>query len=120
MYCLQCFSLEDIFIRHKENCIIINGKQAIKMPEKGSILKFNNFHKQLPIPFVIYADFDTITKKYMVVDQIMISRIQNHINSMKAAATIIKLFVNVMIINIVSQYRFIEAKGLYTILWKRC
>ena len=24
---------------------------------------FNNFHKQLPVPFVIYADFEAITKK---------------------------------------------------------
>ena len=27
------------------------------------ILKFNNFHKQLPVPFVICADFNAITKK---------------------------------------------------------
>ena len=34
------------------------------MPKKGeNILKFNNFHKQLPVPFVIYADFEAITKK---------------------------------------------------------
>ena len=34
------------------------------MPKKGeNILKFNNFHKQLPVPFVIYADFEVITKK---------------------------------------------------------
>ena len=33
-------------------------------PLKGeNILKFNNFHKQLPVPFVIYADFEAITKK---------------------------------------------------------
>ena len=63
MYCLQCFTSEDILIRHKENCININGKQAIKMPEKNSKLKFENFHKQLSIPFVIYADFEAITKK---------------------------------------------------------
>ena len=32
--------------------------------KKGeNILKFNNFHKQLPVPFVIYADFEAITKK---------------------------------------------------------
>ena len=29
----------------------------------NNILKFNNFHKQLPVPFVIYADFEAITKK---------------------------------------------------------
>ena len=58
MYCLQCFTSEDILIRQKENCINIDGKQAIKMPEKNSKLKFENFHKQLSIPFVIYADFE--------------------------------------------------------------
>lgn len=34
------------------------------MPEKNNnILKFDNFHKQLPVPFVIYADFEVITEK---------------------------------------------------------
>ena len=34
------------------------------MPKKGeNILKFNNFHKQLPVPFVIHADSEAITKK---------------------------------------------------------
>ena len=32
MYCLQCFRSEKILANHKENCIVINGKQAIKMP----------------------------------------------------------------------------------------
>ena len=33
------------------------------MPEKGSKVKFKNFHKQLPVPFVIYSDFEAITEK---------------------------------------------------------
>ena len=33
------------------------------MPEKGSKVKFTNFHKQLPAPFVIYADFEALTEK---------------------------------------------------------
>ena len=34
------------------------------MPKEGeNILKFNNFHKQQVVPFVIYADFEAITKK---------------------------------------------------------
>ena len=34
------------------------------MPKKSeNILKFDNFHKKLPVPFVIYADFEAITKK---------------------------------------------------------
>ena len=42
----------------------VNGKQAIKMPEKdNNVLKYNNFHKQLSVAFVIYADFKAITKE---------------------------------------------------------
>ena len=64
MHCLQCFSSERVLTDHKENCIQVNGTQAIKMPTKDdNILKFNNFHKQLPVPFVIYADFEAITEK---------------------------------------------------------
>ena len=32
MHCLQCFRHEKALISHKENCITINGAQAIKMP----------------------------------------------------------------------------------------
>ena len=64
MYCLQCFSSESILAKHANSCLTINGKQAIKMPKKGdNILKFHTFHKQLPVPFVIYANFKAITKK---------------------------------------------------------
>ena len=63
MYCLQCFSREDVLTEHKNNCISINGKQAINMPEKGDKVYFKNHHKQLPVPFVIYADFEALTEK---------------------------------------------------------
>ena len=64
MHCLQCFSSERVLINHKDNCIQVNGVQAVKMPDKDkNILKFNNFHKQQPVPFVIYADFEAITEK---------------------------------------------------------
>ena len=63
MYCLQCFSREDVLTEHKNNCISINGKQAINMPEKGDKVYFKNHHKQLPVPFVICADFEALTEK---------------------------------------------------------
>ena len=64
MHCLQCFSSERVLNNHKDNCITVNGTQAVKMPDKdNNILKFNNFHKQQPVPFVIYADFEAITEK---------------------------------------------------------
>ena len=38
------------------------------MPDKdNNILKFNNFHKQLNVPFVMYADFEAITEKVQTV-----------------------------------------------------
>ena len=63
MHCLQCFSREDVLAEHIPNCIAINGDQAIKMPEEGDEVFFRNHHKQLPAPFVIYADFEAITEK---------------------------------------------------------
>ena len=30
-YCLQCFTSEKVLIKHKENCLIINGKQSVKL-----------------------------------------------------------------------------------------
>ena len=32
--CLQCISSEKVLIEHKENCLIINGKQNIKLRKK--------------------------------------------------------------------------------------
>ena len=54
--CLQCFSSESVLIKHKENCLSINGKQSVKL-EKG-IIEFENYFKQIPVPFKLYADFD--------------------------------------------------------------
>ena len=64
MNCLQCFSSDRVLSSHRDICIQVNGTQAIKMPNKdNNTLKFNNFHKQQPVPFVIYADFEAITEK---------------------------------------------------------
>ena len=44
--------------------MVVNGKQAVKMPSKdNNILKFQNPHKQLPVPFAIYADFQSVPEK---------------------------------------------------------
>ena len=32
MHCLQCFSSEGVLNNHKDNCIQVNGTQAVKMP----------------------------------------------------------------------------------------
>ena len=59
--CLQCFSSEQFLIEHKGNCLIINGKQRVKL-NSGSV-SFKNYFKQLPVPFKIYADLELILKE---------------------------------------------------------
>ena len=54
---LQCFSSENMLIKHKKNCLsIINGIQSVKI-EEGTI-EFQNYFKQISVPFKIYADFE--------------------------------------------------------------
>ena len=57
---LQCFSSEKVLIEHKENCLIINGKQSVKL--KSGSISFKNYFKQLSVPFKIYADFKCLLK----------------------------------------------------------
>ena len=61
--CIQPFYSEDDLEAHKEDCLIINGTQRIEMPQPGSKVFFNNYQNQLPVPFVIYADFEALTRK---------------------------------------------------------
>ena len=58
---LQCFSSENILSEHKENCLVINCKQSVKL--KSGFISFKNYSKQIPVPFKIYADFECILEK---------------------------------------------------------
>ena len=58
--CLQCFSSENVLNNHKKDCLLINGGQNVKL-EKGFI-EFNNFNRQIPVPFKIYADLECLLK----------------------------------------------------------
>ena len=58
--CLYCFSSKKVLGEHKEDCLLINGGQRVKL-EKGFIA-FNNFNKMIPAPFKIYADFECLLK----------------------------------------------------------
>ena len=43
-------------IKHKEDCLSINGMQSVKVEEET--IEFKNYFKQLPVPFKIYANFE--------------------------------------------------------------
>ena len=54
--CFHRFSSENVLTKHKKNCLIINDKQPVKL-EKG-IIEFENYFKQIPVPFKVHADFE--------------------------------------------------------------
>ena len=45
----------------------VNGRPTrIEMPKEGeNILSFQNFKKQMKMPFIIYADFEAIIRKIL-------------------------------------------------------
>ena len=55
-----CYSGEKTLIQHKEDCLIINGKQSVKL--ESEFISFKNYSKQMPVPFKIYNDFECILK----------------------------------------------------------
>ena len=62
--CKKCFchfTKEELLEKHIKYCSN-NETVAVKMPEPNTMLYFKNYHKQLPIPFVVYADFECFTK----------------------------------------------------------
>ena len=58
--CLTHFTKKYVFKKHSRYCRK-NETAAVIMPTKNTILNFQNHFKKLPIPFVIYADFECFT-----------------------------------------------------------
>ena len=63
------------------------------MPKADDMVYFKNYLNGLAAPFVIYADFEAVTEKYMDVNQIMMNHISNHIRSIKIVDMAIRLFI---------------------------
>ena len=75
--CLQCFSSESVLIKHKENCLSINGKQSVIL-EKG-IIEFENYFKEIPVPFKICADFECNLRRFESYEGSYTKKYQDHI-----------------------------------------
>ena len=59
--CFTHFTKQERFEKHIEYCSN-NETVAVKMPSRNTKLKYQNYQKQLPIPFVVYADFECFTQ----------------------------------------------------------
>ncbi|KAL9987983.1 hypothetical protein ACROYT_G002373 [Oculina patagonica] len=65
MMCLTGFSTADLLENHEKYCNGVNGRPTrIEMPKNGeNTLSFQNYHKQMKVPYVIYADFEALVRK---------------------------------------------------------
>ena len=61
MRCLQHFSSEIILQKHKDDCLVVNGEQRVKLD--SGYVEFKNYANKKRVPFKIYADFECILKK---------------------------------------------------------
>ena len=102
--CLQCFSSENILIKHKKDCLSINGVQSVKLEE--GIIKFENYFKQLPVPFKIYADFECNLKNVEIYEGSYTKKI------MIIFLVVMLIWLSVLMIDLVSWLSFIEVKML--------
>ena len=118
MYCLQCFSSERILANHDNNCLTINGAQAINMPKQHeNILKLNNFHKQLPVPFVIYADFEP-RKRYKVANKMKRWRMRRIGDHTRKPIRLMKTVAMDIIYNIYNIYCYDDKYSKYTRIYR--
>ena len=62
--CKRCFchfTKPELLDKHIKYCSS-NKTAFVKMPKPNTTLHFKNYDRQLPIPFVVYADFECFTK----------------------------------------------------------
>ena len=66
--CLNHFPDKDKLINHEEYCFQ-NETIKIEMPKKGSSIYFMHHNRAIKVPFVVYADFEALTKEIQPIPQ---------------------------------------------------
>ena len=59
-YCVHAFITKRILKLHIKDCFKTNSKQTIQMPKKSESAKFKEFERKIELPFMVYADFESI------------------------------------------------------------
>ena len=83
-HCIQHFPSEDRLEKHMMDCIVLTKCQAIQMPNEGEVIKFKSFRETVKIPFVIYADLESLLQKLTVtqkqeIDREQTEKLQKHV-----------------------------------------
>ncbi|XP_043285742.1 uncharacterized protein [Venturia canescens] len=58
--CLNHFKLQSSFENHKRDCLSLNKAKMVLPDEENKILKFKNYRYKESVPFVVYADLESI------------------------------------------------------------
>lgn len=91
-YCEICitsnYATEKELAAHKEVC---NGRDAptvrIEMPKEGkNVIKFKNLRNKMKVPFVVYADFESINEKIQSVSPSSDKTSTTHVQKQSASA----------------------------------
>ena len=98
-------------IKHKEICLSINSKQSVKLEE--GIIKFENYLKQIPVPFKIYADFECNLKSVESYEGFYTKNIKIPL------LVVLPIKLLVLMIGLLNQLFFIEVKILLMNLSKQ-
>ena len=77
--CLQCFSGENVLIKHKGDRLNINGVQVQSVKVEEGIIEFENYFKQIPAPFKMYADFECNLESTEVYEGSYTKKYQDHV-----------------------------------------
>ena len=91
-----------MLIKHRENCLSIIRKQSVILEKR--IIEIENYFKQIPVPFKIYADFECNLKS-VECDE---GSYTKNIKITFLVVLLIKLFV--LMIGLLSKLLFIEVK----------
>jgi hypothetical protein len=65
-FCLQALRSNELLIRHMSKCKEIKPQRVILPETDNYVLRFKAYNQQIKFPFVIYADFETLTSKVNV------------------------------------------------------
>ncbi|CAH3149424.1 unnamed protein product [Porites lobata] len=62
--CKKCFTHYTKYELLEKHILYCSNNETVSvtMPPQGTMLKFKNYQNQLPVPFVVYADFECFTK----------------------------------------------------------
>ena len=91
-------------IKHKEDCLSINGTQSVDVEE--GIIKSENYSRQLPVPFKIYADFECNLQDTEIYEGSCTKKYHDH------ALAVMCIKLSVWMIDLISRLLFIEVKML--------